>query len=130
MSVLFNLGIVSLLTPLIKKGVMNERAEPAISALRERRQLTALLRGFSWGVVWSPTAMAPLAVMELIDGISRELWTAYGLICAGAILFVGWLEDSWRFRNIQRRPASPAPSPLWKRPLFWGFFWYYFRFSP
>lgn len=121
MSVLFNLGIVSLLTPLIKKGVASERAEPAISALRERRQLTALLRGFSWGVVWSPTAMAPLAVMELIDGISRELWTFYGLICMGAILLVGWLEDSWRYRKIQRSPASLAPQPPLEKKAILGF---------
>ena len=109
MSVLFNLGIVSLLTPLIKKGLEDEKAEPAITALRERRQLTAMLRGFAWGVVWSPTAMAPLAVMELIDGISRELWTVYGLVCTGAILCVGWMEDIWRFRKLQRTaPANRA----------------------
>jgi hypothetical protein len=115
MAVLFNLGIVSLLTPLIKKGVRDEATEPAIAALRERRQLTALLRGFSWGVVWSPTAMAPLAVMELIDGISRELWTAYGLICTAAILCVGWLEDIWRFRKIQRSPAAKRNQPAFPK---------------
>lgn len=115
MAVLFNLGIVSLLTPLIKKGVRDEITEPAIAALRERRQLTALLRGFSWGVVWSPTAMAPLAVMELIDGISRELWTAYGLVCTAAILCVGWLEDIWRFRKIQRSPTAARNQPAFPK---------------
>ena len=108
MSVLFNLGIVSLLTPLIKKGLEDEKAEPAITALRERRQLTAMLRGFAWGVVWSPTAMAPLAVMELIDGISRELWTVYGSLYRGDLMC--WLmEDIWRFRKLQRTaPANRA----------------------
>ncbi len=115
MSVLFNLGIVSLLTPLIKKGVASERAAPAISALRERRQLTALLRGFSWGS-YGHQRQQPLAVMELIDGISRELWTFYGLICMGAILLVGWLEDSWRYRNIQHPASLPQP-PLEKKAI-------------
>ena len=103
MSILFNLGIISLLTPLIRKGVETE--PPDIAAIREQRQLTAMLRGFSWGVVWSPTAIAPLAVLELIDGISRELWTAYGLVCAAVICIVGWAEDRWRFRNL-RRPSN------------------------
>lgn len=106
MSVLFNLGIISLLTPLIKAGVEQEKTNLPIAKLRERRQLTAMLRGFAWGVVWSPTAIAPLAVMELIDGISRELWSLYGLGCTIAICIVGWAEDKWRFRQL--RPAHAA----------------------
>ena len=99
MSVLFNLGIISLLTPLIRKGVEKEQAN--IAEIRERRQLSSMLRGFSWSVVWSPTAIAPLAVLELIDGISREWWSLYGFICATAVCIIGWAEDRWRFRNIQ-----------------------------
>ena len=100
MSVLFNLGIISLLTPLIQKGVENDKTY--IAEIRERRQLSSMLRGFSWSVVWSPTAIAPLAVLELIDGISREWWSIYGFMCATAVCIVGWAEDRWRFRNIQR----------------------------
>ena len=100
MSVLFNLGIISLLTPLIRKGVEKEQAD--VADIRERRQLTSMLRGFSWSVVWSPTAIAPLAVLELIDGISREWWSIYGLMCTAAICIIGWAEDRWRFRNVQR----------------------------
>ncbi len=113
MSVLFNLGIISLLTPLIRKGVETEQA--GIAEIRERRQLTSMLRGFSWGVVWSPTAIAPLAVLELIDGISREWWTIYGLMCATAICIIGWAEDRWRFRHAQSsssRPLQQAQVPL------------------
>lgn len=105
MSVLFNLGIISLLTPLIRKGVEKEQAD--VADIRERRQLTSMLRGFSWSVVWSPTAIAPLAVLELIDGISREWWSIYGLMCTAAICIIGWAEDRWRFRNVQRNPARP-----------------------
>ena len=105
MSVLFNLGIISLLTPLIRKGV--EAEAPEIANIRERRQLTSMLRGFSWGVVWSPTAIAPLAVLELIDGISREWWSIYGLICAASICIIGWAEDRWRFRHVQRNLSRP-----------------------
>jgi len=105
MSVLFNLGIISLLTPLIQKGVEREQAH--IAEIRERRQISSMLRGFSWSVVWSPTAIAPLAVLELIDGISREWWSIYGLMCATAVCIIGWAEDRWRFRNAQRNSSRP-----------------------
>ncbi len=119
MSILFNLGIISLLTPLIKKGVETE--QPDIAAIREQRQLTAMLRGFSWGVVWSPTAIAPLAVLELIDGISRELWTVYGLICAAVICLVGWAEDRWRFRHLRRSSARLRQQAILPLPALIGF---------
>ncbi len=119
MSILFNLGIISLLTPLIRKGVETE--QPDIAAVREQRQLTAMLRGFSWGVVWSPTAIAPLAVLELIDGISRELWTAYGLVCAVVICVVGWAEDRWRFRHLRRSQARPRQQAVLPLPALLGF---------
>ncbi len=114
MSVLFNLGIISLLTPLIKKGVEQENADKHISQLRERRQLTAMLRGFAWGVVWSPTALTPVVLIELIDGISRELWSLYGLGLALFICILGWAEDKWRFRHyrgIAPRPKAALPFP-------------------
>ena len=119
MSILFNLGIISLLTPLIKKGVETE--QPDIAAIREQRQLTAMLRGFSWGVVWSPTAIAPLAVLELIDGISRELWTIYGLFCAAVICLVGWAEDRWRFRHLRRSPVRSRQQVILPLPALIGF---------
>ena len=53
MSVLFNLGIISLLTPLIRKGVEKEQAD--IADIRERRQLTSMLRGFSCLLYTSPS---------------------------------------------------------------------------
>lgn len=93
MSVLFNLGIVSLLTPLIKKG--SEQSSKSDSKLNENKQLSAMLRGFAWGVVWSPTALAPLALFELIEGINREAWILYGVICAVCMCFVGWVDERW-----------------------------------
>ena len=52
MSVLFNLGLVSILTPLIQKGIEQDKGNPSLMKLREQRQITAMLRGFAWCVVW------------------------------------------------------------------------------
>ena len=112
MSVLFNLGLVSILTPLIQKGIEQDKGNPSLMKLREQRQITAMLRGFAWCVVWSPTAIAPLAVFELIDGISRQLWTAYGIVFALVMFGLGWAEDQWRFRDIKRQPSSSDIIPF------------------
>lgn len=113
MSVLFNLGIVSFLTPLIQKGVQSEGSPLDVRARNERRQLSAMMRGFAWSVIWSPTAMAPLAMMEILPGIDRRLWIGLGFVIFIAFLFVGMLEDRLRFRAVQppSEPVIDSPFP-------------------
>lgn len=113
MAVLFNLGVVSLLAPLIRRGVEEAAPGDALNPVRERRQLNAMLRGFAWCVVWSPTAIAPLALLELIPGVDRPRWIALGLGLAVAMLALTWLEDriAWRHLTPRRRRADPVPWP-------------------
>lgn len=108
--VLFNLGVVSFLVPLIQKGI--ERATPndALNPIRERRQVSALLRGFGWSVIWSPTALAPLALAQLIPGTDRPRWILYGLGIYALITLIGALEDAWRFRAY--RPSGKRATPV------------------
>ncbi len=104
LAVLFNIGVVSFLVPLIQRGI--ERATPgdALNDIREQRQVSALLRGFAWCVIWSPTAIAPLAVAEILPGVDRLLWIEYGLGVFVLMLILGAVEDRWRFRRF--RPSS------------------------
>ncbi|MEL7153590.1 MAG: hypothetical protein AAFN51_07355, partial [Pseudomonadota bacterium] len=96
MAVIFNVGTLSLLAPLIRKA---EEAGPdnALTPVRARRQYNAVLRGFAWSVVWSPTAIAPLALLGLIDGIERGRWIFLGFLLSIVMLFVGYAEDRWRW---------------------------------
>ena len=105
LSVLFNIGVVSFLVPLIQRGIARTTPGDALNPIRERRQVSALLRGFSWCVVWSPTALAPLAVAQLIPGVNRLLWIEYGVALFAVMLLIGAFEDRWRFRKV--RPAGP-----------------------
>lgn len=110
MGVLFNLGVVSLLCPLIQRGVEVANPGDPLNPVRERRQVVAMLRGFAWAVVWSPTALAPLALLELIPGIERDRWIALGLAVYVLVMLIGWLEDRLAFRRY--RPARGAPRRL------------------
>jgi len=107
MAQLFNLGVVSLLSPLIRRGT--EDASDPLNTVRERRQLNSMLRGFAWAVVWSPTAVAPLVLMTLLPGAERGPWMAAGAVIAFVVMFIGWAEDRWQFRRY--KPAAGAVSP-------------------
>ncbi|MFT7026189.1 MAG: hypothetical protein ACJAVS_000405, partial [Paracoccaceae bacterium] len=112
LAVLFNVGVVSFLVPLIQRGIEHATPGDPRNPIRERRQVSALLRGFSWCVIWSPTAVAPLAVAALIPGVDRNLWMIYGIAVFVVMMVIGGLEDRWRFRAL--RPAvvrTPAPFP-------------------
>lgn len=108
MAVLFNLGVVSFLVPLIQRGIESGTPGDALNPVRQRRQVSAMLRGFAWSVVWSPTAIAPLAVMELMDGIDRQRWVLLGLAIFAGMMVLGALEDRLRFRAYRPRAARGA----------------------
>lgn len=122
MSPVFNLGTVSLIAPLVRRAA-EEAPDDPLTPVRERRQLSAILRGFAWSVVWSPTAVAPLAVMQLIDGIDRGRWIALGGVLAAAMLAVGWVEDRWRWRHLTARALGlpPPAAPPFPGAAFLGF---------
>ncbi len=114
MAVIFNLGTVTLIAPVIRRAAEDAPDDP-LTPVRERRQLSSVLRGFAWCVVWSPTAVAPLALLTLIDGIDRGRWIALGVMLAGAMLLIGWAEDRWRWRN--HTAAALGLPPVVRAPL-------------
>lgn len=109
-SVMFNMGIISLMSPLVQRGVEQEALSENQRSVSERRQLSAILRGVSWMVVWSPTAIAPIALLELLDGIDRQRWTLLGLGLTFLVFLIGWLEDYVRFRSSQHTLSVTAPT--------------------
>ncbi len=119
-AVLINLGALSLLAPIIQRGVRQDRGldQPldAIDAVRERRQLVAALRGFSWFLVWAPTAVTQAVLPGLIPGIDPFRLIALGLLVAVVMLLVSWAEDTFRWLPLKRRLARDGMTPR-KEPL-------------
>ncbi|MDU8913498.1 hypothetical protein [Aestuariicoccus sp. MJ-SS9] len=112
LAVLFNIGVVSFLVPLIQQGIRRAAPGDALNPIREQRQISALLRGFAWSVTWSPTAFAPLIVAELMPGVERSAWIGYGLALFAALMALGWLEDRIRFRAYKPKGLrQPMPFP-------------------
>ncbi|UTH46346.1 hypothetical protein [Loktanella salsilacus] len=112
MAVLFNLGVVSFLVPLVQRGINAATPDSPRNVFREQRQIGAVLRGFAWSVIWSPTAIAPLALVELIPGANRTLWIGLGFAIYILVMLMGAFEDRLRFRNLKpnsNRQIDPFP---------------------
>ncbi len=105
LAVLFNAGIVSFLIPLIRAGIATSTPDDPLNPMRERRQVCAMLRGFAWTILWSPTALAPLTLLALLPGVDRAAWHFYGIGIFAVILTIGAVEDRLRFRRHQPRAA-------------------------
>ena len=115
-AILINLGALSLLAPIIQRGV--RAAVPAgeplddIAQVRERRQLSAALRGFSWFLVWAPTAITQAVMPTLMTGIDPVRLILTGLALTLLMLGVSWAEDSLRWRGFRKRLQAEGRLPL------------------
>ena len=106
MGVLLNFGALSLLGPLIKRGVdVTRAAEPSAAAVREERQLSALVRGFSWMIAWSPTTVTQALVPIVVVGADPMALAGMGIIVAVALFPVGWINDRIVGGRARRRLA-------------------------
>ena len=60
-----------------------------------------MLRGFSWCVVWSPTAIAPIVLIEMINGVDRFVWSIYGIMIATIMCLIGWIEEKFQTKDVR-----------------------------
>ena len=119
MGVLLNFGTLSLFGPLIVRGVEATRKdEPAAAAVREQRQLSALMRGFSWVIAWSPTAVAQALIPVAVIGADPLALAGMGAAVAAAMLPLGWLNDRIVGRRARRRLAREGKLPTGLRREF------------
>ena len=121
MGVIMNFGALSLLGPLVQRGARAGSAgvDPRITDVREQRQLSALARGFSWFIAWSPSAISQLIAVTVVSGAASLNVAIYGACIAVLVISAGWIEDrSTGLRARQRimggrlldpSPAEPLP---------------------
>lgn len=119
MGVLLNFGTLSLLGPLIQRGVRATSSEgDAVAAIRERRQIVALDRGFSWIIAWTPTSVSQAVLPAVVPGIDPLKIIGYGLAVAAVVSVVAWAEDRIRWRNARARLNAQGINPVRHAPVF------------
>lgn len=108
MGVLLNFGAVSLLTPLIQRGARKASNDPLAIRRAEQQQISALLRGFSWMIMWSPTALTQAVLFTTFPSIDQSITIVLGIGAAVIMILIGRFEDRLRWRNVQLPPVTEA----------------------
>jgi hypothetical protein len=94
LGMVLNFGALSLLGPLIQRGIRADAEKnPKLARWRERRQMSALARGFSWIIAWSPTAVTQALVASVVTGARPLVMAGIGFSISLGIIVIGWVED-------------------------------------
>lgn len=99
--ILLNFGAVSLLAPLVQRGVrarpINTPEEEARALTRERRQISALIRGFAMVITWAPTTLTQVIIFASLPGLDIGTVFLLSMGLSAVLLAVGWTEDLLRW---------------------------------
>ena len=113
--ILMNFGAISLLAPLIQRGVRavagDSPADHQRTAIRERRQLSALIRGFAPVITWAPTSLTQVIILSHVPGLDPGLAMAYGMGFGVLVFLLGWGEDKLRWGRPKVALTDPGPFP-------------------
>jgi len=111
-SLVLNFGVLSLLGIMVAKGNTVEAAggEPRIVAIRSRRMLSAILRGFALMTVWSPLSVSFAVVQTAVHGLAWQVLLPLQGGLAVLLLLLGWWVDRLEFPASSRRfgPGEPG----------------------
>lgn len=104
-SVVLNFGVLGLLGTMIVKGNTLEAAEgdEIVQGIRERRMMTAILRGFAMMTVWSPLAVSFTVVQQVIPDLAWWRLLPLQLGLAMVLMLWGWALDRIDFPPHTRR---------------------------
>lgn len=115
LGVLLNFGSISLLVPLIQRGARaNRNSEEA--AILERQQISALVRGFSWILLWSPTALTQVVILNAFPEVNHGLAFALGIASVILLVLIGRMEEAWYWSRHSRWSERAAPEPAAAMP--------------
>lgn len=112
LGVFLNFGAISLMAPLIQNAAKTD--DGATDTALERRQLSALLRGFAWILLWAPTTLTQTVLLTLFTDINHFKIVALGIGTSVLMMAVGLIYDRVEWRNIASdhilAPAFPRLS--------------------
>ncbi|WP_162906632.1 hypothetical protein [Algihabitans albus] len=103
---ILNFGAVALLGGMVRDAntLQSAGGDRRIQAIRERRMLLAVLRGFSVLMFWSPLTVAFAIVTTTVAGTAWPSLMLFGGLAAISVLTLGWAID----RLTMPRPRVPA----------------------
>ncbi|MEP5809360.1 MAG: hypothetical protein ABJL55_03845 [Roseibium sp.] len=114
--VLLNFGAISLLAPLVQRGARVNGRDRQVNArairIMEQRQLSALIRGFSWIIIWAPTALTQAVILFELPQADPVKVITLGLVASLMMIVLGRVEDRVRWRATSfGGPKNCRPFP-------------------
>jgi hypothetical protein len=103
-----NFGVLPLLGIMVAKGNTIEAAggDARVKAIRNRRMMTAILRGFAMMTVWSPLAVSFTVIQQAVPGL--VWWRLLPLQIVLSLLLMGW---GWVLDRAEFPPQAAPPAP-------------------
>jgi hypothetical protein len=104
-SLVLNFGVLPLLGTMVLKGNTLEAAggDTQVAAIRTRRMMTAILRGYCMMTVWSPLAVAFAVTQVAIPGLDWWRLLPMQFVLACLLMALGWQLDR---RAFPRRASA------------------------
>jgi len=106
LGVFLNFAAVSLMAPLIQSAT--KRADGTNDQDLERRQLSALLRGFAWILLWAPTTLTQAVLLTLFTDINLGKIVVVGIMTSLLMMGIGLAYDRFEWRGL-RQPIDTRP---------------------
>jgi hypothetical protein len=107
LGVFLNFGAVSLMAPLIQSATKYPDGRTQTDL--ERRQLSALLRGFAWILLWAPTTLTQAVLLTLFTEIDQTKIFTLGILTSLLMIFVGFAYDRFEWRALPRITEVDTP---------------------
>ena len=98
-SLVLNFGVLPLLGVMVAKGNTLDAAggDPVVLGIRNRRMMTAILRGFAMMTVWSPLSVSFAVTQEVMHGLPWWHLLPLQVLLASLLMALGWFMDRLAF---------------------------------
>lgn len=118
-TIALNMGSLNLLGAMIHRANSLAAAggDPQVVAIRERRMLTALLRGFGTTLLWSPMGVGVAYTLSIVPTLTWFDVAPAALALAIAWMAIGWILDRIEWPPTARLATLPRPDPVSARAL-------------
>lgn len=115
LGVFLNFGAVSLMAPLIQSATKHD--DGTVNRPLERRQMSALLRGFAWILLWAPTTLSQAVLLTLFTDIDLGKIVTIGIATSLLMMGIGLLYDRFEWRGETRSITTATPPPFPRKAI-------------
>ncbi|WP_019645866.1 hypothetical protein [Novispirillum itersonii] len=110
--IILNFGVIPLLGAIVRSGVGDD--DSPRGQLRLRRMMSAVHRGFSLILPWSPLTVSLAVVLTALPSVTWEHLAPWALGTAAGFMVIGWLADmALRPPPGQRQQHWPGSGEPW-----------------